>query len=176
MARIPYRLRLLFYRLVMGSADRPFETWRILKYCLVGCIPFAANLTTMITLKHLGVDTQNAAVTAFFVGGQVSFWSHDRLTFSDRHVSLNGWSWRWAKFMPGQFAGFAANYFAVATLVKLEPGFVLFGTDLSLALIYLGGLVSGITTTFSWTNFFSHKENADPAAPNGTTAPVSVES
>ena len=171
-----FRLRLLLCRVVMGSVDREPRVCRLLKYTAVGILPFCANMMTMVLLKQLSVDTQNAAVTAFFIGGQVSFWSHDRLTFGDRHISLNGWSWRWAKFMPGQFAGFAANYFAVATLVKLDPTVIVFGWDASLVLIYLGGLVCGVTTTFSWTNFFSHKANEVAQPPSNQKAPVSVES
>ena len=171
-----FRFRLLLCRMVMGSPDRQPNRCRLLKYGMVGILPFCANMMTMVLLKHLGVDTQNAAVTAFFIGGQVSFWSHDRLTFGDRHVSLNGWSWRWAKFMPGQFAGFAANYFVVATLVTLDPSIVVGGYDLSLPFIYLGGLVSGIMTTFSWTNFFSHKASEATPPSHTQEAPVSVES
>jgi putative flippase GtrA len=172
MAYLFFRLRLLCYRLVLRETNRTFEPCRALKYCLVGFIPFGTNMSTMIILKQLGVDTQNAAVTAFFIGGQVSFWSHDRLTFGDRHISLTGWRWRWAKFMPGQLAGFAANYFAVTGLVQLDPRIIVYGFDLSLATVYLSGLVCGVITTFCWTNFFSHKEAEEPATP----APVSVES
>lgn len=133
---------------------RSIPVSRAAKYCAVGIIPFVANLATTSLLIACGISPQNATVTGFFVGGQVSFWSHDRLTFGDRHVSLNGWTKRWTLFMPGQAAGFMANYFAAATLT---------GIDAALPLVYAIALVCGVTMTFTWNNVISHRPPPDPA-------------
>lgn len=102
----------------------------------------------MFLLTQFGVSAEDATRSAFLIGGQASFWSHDRLTFGDHHVSIKGWPRRWVLFMPGQAIGFTANF--VATFALAEAG-------CWTLVIYSGGLVSGIMATYTWNKYVSHR-------------------
>lgn len=156
---------------------------RLAKYGIVGVIPFTANVTTIIILTAMGVGVMSivipgisvefwnrqidtpgfrfgidiATCLSFLIGGQVAFWCHDRLTFSDRHVSLAGWQRRWKKFMPGQAVGIGLNF---------STGFVIatFAADTSRSATWIICTVMGVIGTFLWTNLYSHAAlPADPA-------------
>lgn len=148
---------------------------RLVKYGIVGLIPFAANALTIILLTHLGVGVvrvtipdfsiENAMIhlvvtefgfgldiatcVSFAIGGQVAFWGHDRLTFSDRHVSLRGWRRRWRRFMPGQFGGLGLNLLTGLLLATF--------TDTPRLVAWFLCTFAGVIGTFSWTNWISHR-------------------
>ena len=156
---------------------------RLAKYGIVGIIPFSANVTTIIALTSMGVGVLNvfipditidfwklhgstpsfrfgidiAVSVSFLIGGQVGFWSHDRLTFSDRHVSLTGWQKRWKKYMHGQAVGIALNLSTGFIIATFAPG-----TPRSVA--WLLCTVIGALGTYLCTNLYSHAAlPADPA-------------
>lgn len=139
--------------------DKEMGDLRFARYTLVGVIPFMVN---MATLFIAGVVLEWSAVTAtrvgFIIGGQASFWSHDRITYRDRFPTYHGWHKRWPWFMIGQTAGIGVVYIVTGGLHLLgAPGW----------LIVIGGL-AGVPVSFTVSNRVSHK---DPYH-----APVSVES
>lgn len=121
---------------------------RFLTYCAVGVPSFLANLGTYTALEMLGMSVDLATMMGFAVGGQVSFWCHDRLTFGDRHLSLKGWHIRWMKFMPGQFLGIALNSLMANGLVEYtgSPNY----------LVFTLANAAGVIGTFTWNNLVSH--------------------
>ena len=121
---------------------------RFLTYCAVGVPSFLANLGTYTALEMLGMSVDLATMMGFAVGGQVSFWCHDRLTFGDRHLSLKGWHIRWMKFMPGQFLGIALNSLTANGLVEYSAS-----PD---TLVFTLANVAGVIGTFTWNNLVSH--------------------
>jgi putative flippase GtrA len=122
---------------------------RALMYSVVGVIPFAANFSAFNLLLFTGVSVDDATGVAFVIGGQVSFWSHDRLTFGDRHMSLRGWRRRWVLFMPGQLLGFVLNSLSAGAMVQF--------TDWSTYVVYGLATVCGVIGTFTWNNLISHR-------------------
>ena len=122
---------------------------RFMTYCAVGVPSFLANLGTYQLLLgqfHTSVDL--ATMMGFAVGGQVSFWCHDRLTFGDRHVNLKGWYIRWMKFMPGQFLGITLNSLAASSMVEF--------TDWRPSVVFILANAAGVIGTFTWNNLVSH--------------------
>lgn len=130
---------------------------RVALYLVVGLIPFTANLGTFQLLSLAGISVGFATSLAFLVGGQVAFWSHDRISFGDRYTELLGWPRRWRRFMPGQLAGFGLNWSTANLLAEFS--------ELSGIIIWALATVAGITATFSWTNWFSHHGKDTGALP-----------
>jgi putative flippase GtrA len=103
------------------------EKIRFAKYSLVGIIPFAANALTTIILSYYGFSAEDAARTGFLVGGQFSFWAHDRITYRDRYPTIHGWTGRWAWFMLANATGFVVTYLATLGLGNLSaPPWLIF--------------------------------------------------
>lgn len=128
---------------------------RVVLYAIVALLPVSASSVTFFLLLHTDATVQTINMIAIVVGGQVSFLSHDRLTFGDRHSSLAGWRDRWIKFMPGQAGGFVINSLAAGILVWI---------DLSAATVYVGAMLTSGGATFSWNNWFSHRALPRPKA------------
>ncbi len=147
MVRLPLRLR------VANKHPLLALVLLVAKYALVALIPLLANFLTFRLLLENDVTVKSAIMAAWLVGGQVSFWSHDRLTFGDRHVSLHGWIGRWWKFMPGQAGGFLVNTLCVAILVWLGA---------SPMTVYLVAMFISSGGTFAWNNWFSHRLGYQP--------------
>jgi len=133
---------------------------RALTYCAVGILPFLANLGSFKALIAVGMSIELSTGIGFMVGGQVSFWSHDRLTFGDRHVSLKGWRLRWVKFMPGQFLGIALNSLTANALVE--------NTGASDTWVFALAMLVGVIGTYSWNNLVSHAAPKLPRETDGT--------
>ena len=144
------------HSLVLGVLKRV----RFAMYTLVGLIPFSANLMTTIILLHTSdMNAETISRISFIVGGQVSFWAHDRITFGNQALELKGWLTRLIVFMGGQGLGFVVNFIATSLLVNLhawDP------------LVIAGGF-AGIIPAYLWNRrFYKYiysKSSDEPQAP-----------
>lgn len=126
---------------------------RLIKYSLLGIAPTLTNLGTFTFCLQLGITVGLANMLGFMAGGQVSFWVHDRFTFSDRHPTIQGWQRRWALFMPGNFMGLGANSLAAAILLQLEVG---------TWWVYVIAMACSLGFSFVWNTKVSHREPNTP--------------
>lgn len=130
---------------------------RMVRYALVALIPVSVNAGTFLALLLSGVTVEFATGLAFLVGGQVAFWSHDRLSFGDRYETTEGWPRRWRWLMIGQLLGFLLNWLVANSLAQIDNIYVW--------VIYVGATAGGSLVTFSWANLVSHKESTTTTCP-----------
>ncbi|MES2876763.1 MAG: GtrA family protein [Patescibacteria group bacterium] len=132
---------------------------QLTRHCAAGVVPFAANIVTFTVLFALNAAPDYQTVIAFIVGGQVAFWTHDRWTYRVRNPSLDGWKRRWCWFMPGQIGGALLNLYVA---IQLNDAYDYWLWSI---VVYVLSTAAGVTITFSWTNWLSHKDDSstDPA-------------
>lgn len=135
-------------RRVVSLVLEVLEKIRFAKYITVGIIPLLANALSVAILSLNGFSPEDAARTGFLVGGQVSFWAHDRITYRDRYPTIHGWTGRWGWFMLAQAAGFLVTYLATWLLAELGAPWWLI----------LAGGVAGIPIAYNATKHLSHPD------------------
>lgn len=124
---------------------------RMVKYYLLGNVSLVANFGLYNVLLWCGVAVTVAYAIAYFVGGQMNFWIHDRKTFGDRNPELGDWHYRWLMFM-------GVNLTALGLTTGVAWVLNRYGWP-HLA-VYAGSMIAGAIYNFIGNNFVSHRDRS----------------
>lgn len=131
----------------------------LVKYSLVGVtFGFGANLAAFTVMIKNDIPVGVATATAFLIGGQASFFAHDRITFGRVELDLEHWWQRWWRMMLGQAAGFMVNGVVANGLLLLDR---LSSLSIGTWYVYLAATACGAIVTCTAAKFYSHKSGRD---------------
>lgn len=152
---------------------------QFVRHCAGGIMALIPNIVIYTIFRYFNAAPEYQTVVPFLLAGQVAFFVHTFWSYRDRaeERSWAGVAWLYCMFMTGQALAATLNYRVAERYEAATPeqdrfnpfvGWLMsWFTDVPhdywtiLSMFYVVPLLAGVSISFSWTNWVSHRKRKD---------------